>query len=69
MCARMERAAWIIVCACDVPMSHAAHSQDAVALIRDIADDPEKAAKRLAEEAYNRGSCDNISCVVIRLKY
>lgn len=41
--------------------------QDAVAMVRDIPD-PEKAAKRLTEEAYTRGSNDNISCIVVRFK-
>mmetsp|Transcript_26289 Transcript_26289/g.78076 ORF Transcript_26289/g.78076 Transcript_26289/m.78076 type:complete len:292 (-) Transcript_26289:191-1066(-) len=45
------------------------NNEDSIALIRDIKDEPEKAAKRLAEEAYSRGSCDNISCIVIRFKY
>ncbi|KAG1678586.1 hypothetical protein FOA52_012593 [Chlamydomonas sp. UWO 241] len=44
-------------------------SEDAVALIRDLSNEPEKAAKRLAEEAYTRGSCDNISCIVIKFKF
>lgn len=43
-------------------------NQDAVSLIHDIMD-PEKAAKRLTDEAYSRGSADNISCVVIRFKH
>jgi protein phosphatase 1L len=43
-------------------------SQDAVVLIRDILE-PEKAAKRLTDEAFARGSCDNISCIVIRFKH
>ena len=28
--------------------------------------DPEEAAKRLLQEAYQRGSADNITCVVVR---
>lgn len=28
--------------------------------------DPEEAAKRLMREAYQRGSADNITCVVVR---
>lgn len=28
--------------------------------------DPEEAAKRLMQEAYQRGSADNITCVVVR---
>lgn len=43
-------------------------NQDATAIIRDILDS-EKAAKRLTEEAFQRGSNDNISCVVIRFKF
>lgn len=43
-------------------------NQDAVTLIRDV-QDPERAAKRLADEAYQRGSNDNISCVVVRFKF
>ena len=31
--------------------------------------DAEKAAKKLTEEAYSRGSNDNISCIVIRFKF
>ena len=29
-------------------------------------EDPEQAAKKLMEEAYQRGSADNITCVVVR---
>ena len=29
-------------------------------------EDPEQAAKRLLQEAYQRGSADNITCVVVR---
>ncbi|KAK9829329.1 hypothetical protein WJX72_005218 [[Myrmecia] bisecta] len=43
-------------------------NQDAVTLIKDIKD-PEKAAKALTDEAYCRGSNDNISCVVVRFKF
>jgi protein phosphatase 1L len=28
--------------------------------------DPERAAKRLTDEAFQRGSNDNISCIVVR---
>mmetsp|Transcript_14692 Transcript_14692/g.36607 ORF Transcript_14692/g.36607 Transcript_14692/m.36607 type:complete len:289 (-) Transcript_14692:520-1386(-) len=42
-------------------------NQDATGLIRDIPD-PERAAKKLTEEAYARGSNDNISCIVVRFK-
>ena len=31
--------------------------------------DAEKAAKKLTDEAYSRGSNDNISCIVIRFKF
>jgi protein phosphatase 1L len=41
--------------------------QDAVALIKDI-DDAGKAAHRLVEEAFQRGSNDNISCVVLKFR-
>eukprot|EP01026_Neomeris_dumetosa_P059073 TRINITY_DN5513_c0_g1_i10.p1 TRINITY_DN5513_c0_g1~~TRINITY_DN5513_c0_g1_i10.p1 ORF type:complete len:298 (+),score=34.00 TRINITY_DN5513_c0_g1_i10:113-1006(+) len=40
----------------------------AIQLIRHIKD-PEQASKRLSEEAINRGSNDNISCVVVRLSF
>ena len=36
-------------------------------LVRAISD-PEKAAKRLTSEAYERGSNDNITVVIIRFK-
>jgi len=42
-------------------------NQDAVDLVRAIAD-PEKAAKRLTAEAYERGSNDNITVVIVRFK-
>ena len=41
------------------------NSQEAVAMIQSI-EDPEQAAKRLLHEAYQRGSADNITCVVVR---
>lgn len=41
--------------------------QDACDLVRDIPD-PERAAKRLAQEAYDRGSNDNITVLIIRFK-
>lgn len=44
------------------------HSQDAVDIVREIPD-PEKAAKRLAQEAYDRGSNDNITVLVVRFKH
>ncbi|PKU59884.1 probable protein phosphatase 2C 59 [Dendrobium catenatum] len=40
-------------------------NEEAVAMIKPI-DDPEEAAKRLMQEAYQRGSADNITCVVVR---
>lgn len=43
-------------------------NQDAVALVKDIAE-AEKAAEHLVQEAYQRGSNDNISCVVLKFKY
>jgi protein phosphatase 1L len=42
--------------------------QDAVHLVKDI-QSAEAAAKRLTEEAYQRGSNDNISCIVVRFKF
>lgn len=42
-------------------------NQDAVNCIRDIKD-ARLAAKRLNEEALERGSTDDISCVVIKFK-
>ncbi|XLR18160.1 hypothetical protein HN51_064930 [Arachis hypogaea] len=38
---------------------------EAVAIIKKI-DDAEKAAKKLMQEAYQRGSSDNTTCVVVR---
>eukprot|EP00775_Hariotina_reticulata_P010325 gene10325-10482_t len=43
-------------------------NQDAVVLIKDIAD-AGKAAHRLVEEAFQRGSNDNISCVVLKFRF
>ncbi|KAK3000658.1 hypothetical protein RJ639_020752, partial [Escallonia herrerae] len=40
-------------------------NEEAVAMVRPI-QDPEEAAKRLMQEAYQRGSADNITIVVIR---
>jgi protein phosphatase 1L len=42
--------------------------QEAVTLARGLPD-AERAARRLAEEAYSRGSNDNISCVVIKFNF
>ncbi|OAY67078.1 putative protein phosphatase 2C 59 [Ananas comosus] len=41
-------------------------NEEAVAMIKSI-EDPEQAAKRLLQEAYQRGSADNITCVVVRI--
>jgi len=43
-------------------------NQDAVAMIQST-EDPELAAKRLTEEAYRKGSADNITCVVVRFNH
>ncbi|KAL5699663.1 protein-serine/threonine phosphatase [Ranunculus cassubicifolius] len=40
-------------------------TNEAVSMIK-LMDDPEEAAKRLMQEAYQRGSADNITCVVVR---
>nr|CAD1824788.1 unnamed protein product [Ananas comosus var. bracteatus] len=40
-------------------------NEEAVAIVRPI-EDPEQAAKKLLQEAYQRGSADNITCVVVR---
>lgn len=42
--------------------------QDAVALVKDIKE-ADKAAHRLVEEAFQRGSNDNISCVVLKFRF
>jgi serine/threonine protein phosphatase PrpC len=42
--------------------------QDAVTMVLNI-QDAEEAAKRLTEEAYKKGSADNITCVVIRFHH
>lgn len=39
--------------------------QEAVGMVKPI-QDPEEAAKRLMQEAYQRGSADNITIVVVR---
>lgn len=39
--------------------------QEAVAMVKPI-EDAEDAAKRLTQEAYQRGSADNITSVVVR---
>ncbi|KAF3777114.1 putative protein phosphatase 2C 59 [Nymphaea thermarum] len=40
-------------------------NEEAVSMVKSI-EDPEEAAKRLMQEAYQRGSADNITCVVVR---
>ncbi|XP_010247126.1 PREDICTED: probable protein phosphatase 2C 59 isoform X1 [Nelumbo nucifera] len=40
-------------------------NEEAVSMIKSI-EDSEQAAKRLMQEAYQRGSADNITCVVVR---
>lgn len=40
-------------------------NQESINVVRDIAD-AQKAARRLADEAYSRGSNDNISCIIVR---
>ncbi|CAM8970439.1 unnamed protein product [Rhodiola kirilowii] len=40
-------------------------NEEAVEMVKPI-QDPEQAAKRLTQEAYQRGSADNITCVVVR---
>eukprot|EP00195_Chlamydomonas_chlamydogama_P006956 CAMPEP_0202890740 /NCGR_PEP_ID=MMETSP1392-20130828/1052_1 /ASSEMBLY_ACC=CAM_ASM_000868 /TAXON_ID=225041 /ORGANISM="Chlamydomonas chlamydogama, Strain SAG 11-48b" /LENGTH=238 /DNA_ID=CAMNT_0049574365 /DNA_START=401 /DNA_END=1117 /DNA_ORIENTATION=- len=44
------------------------NNQEAADLVRGITD-AEKAAKRLTEEAFQRGSNDNISCIIVRFKH
>jgi protein phosphatase 1L len=34
-----------------------------------LSQDAEKAAKRLTDEAYGRGSNDNISCIVLKFNF
>lgn len=43
-------------------------NQDAVTMVQNIPD-PAEAAKTLTEEAYKKGSADNITCVVIRFHH
>lgn len=58
-----------VSCVC-APLPHPTRPplQDAVALIKDVAE-ADKAAERLVQEAYLRGSNDNISCVVLKFKF
>ncbi|XP_043716619.1 probable protein phosphatase 2C 76 [Telopea speciosissima] len=43
-------------------------NEDAVSLAR-AEEEPEAAARRLTETAYNRGSADNITCIVVRFNH
>lgn len=43
-------------------------NQDAVDLVRDV-QDPKEAAKKIIKEAIDRGTNDNVSCVVTRLNF
>jgi protein phosphatase 1L len=43
-------------------------NQDAVTMVKDV-QDAEEAAKKLTDEAYKKGSADNITCVVIRFHH
>jgi len=43
-------------------------TQDAVTMVQNI-QDAEEAAKRLTDEAFKKGSADNITCVVIRFHH
>jgi len=43
-------------------------NQEAVAMIRFI-EDPEHAAKKLTDEAFRKGSIDNVTCVVVRFHH
>ncbi|KAE8658919.1 40S ribosomal protein S16 [Hibiscus syriacus] len=47
---------------------HTSQIYEAVAMIKPI-QDPEQAAKRLMQEACERGSADNITCVVVRFLF
>ncbi|KAG6485204.1 probable protein phosphatase 2C 45 isoform X1 [Zingiber officinale] len=40
-------------------------NEDAVAMVQSI-EEPEQAARKLMQEAYQRGSADNITCIVVR---
>jgi serine/threonine protein phosphatase PrpC len=53
---------------CAPAVLYACVVQDAVVLIKDIAE-ADKAAEQLVHEAYQRGSNDNISCVVLKFKF
>uniref|UniRef100_A0A7I4FAN9 protein-serine/threonine phosphatase n=1 Tax=Physcomitrium patens TaxID=3218 RepID=A0A7I4FAN9_PHYPA len=43
-------------------------NQDAVTMVQNV-QDAQEAAKRLTDEAYKKGSADNITCVVIRFHH
>jgi len=43
-------------------------NQEAVSMVKSI-EDAEKAANKLTEEAYHRGSADNITCVIVRFNH
>lgn len=43
-------------------------NQDAIQMVKNVPD-AQKAARLLAEQAYERGSNDNISCVVVRFNF
>ncbi|KAH9572848.1 hypothetical protein CY35_02G173300 [Sphagnum magellanicum] len=43
-------------------------NQEAVSIIESITD-AEEAANRLTDEAYRRGSCDNITCIIVRFNH
>jgi hypothetical protein len=57
---RLYAALHLMTCVCSL--------QDAVAIVKDIAE-ADKAARRLVDEAYQRGSNDNISCVVLKFRF
>lgn len=41
-------------------------NEQAVAMVKEVEEDPEESAKKLVGEAIKRGSADNITCVVVR---
>jgi protein phosphatase 1L len=43
-------------------------NQEAVSMVKSI-EDPEKAANKLTDEAYRRGSADNITCLIVRFNH
>ena len=58
---------WAFVLAHDQPPSAHVHPQEAVTLVQGIPD-AQRAVRRLVEEAYSRGSLDNISAVILKLR-